>query len=123
MSPLAFELDEMYRYRKFLLLKKISTSFIIGRFISLRLENPEPDIQRQVLTWLQTLCHLGVIIPLEILYNIYTSALQCLDPGLEMNRQEDLALTLEQETNVVKSVQIVTCMLDVLIVQLKIQVS
>lgn len=97
---------------------------IFHRFVSLRLENPEPDVQRQVLTWLQTLCHLGVIIPLEILYNIYTSALHCLDPGVEMNsREEDLVMTLEQETNIVKSVQIYTCMLDVLIVQLKIQVG
>ena len=88
----------------------------------MRLETSEPDVQRQVLTWLQTLCHLGVIIPLEILYNIYTAALQCLDPGVVIG-EEVMEMSLEHETNIVKSVQIVTCMLDVLIVQLKIQVT
>ena len=37
------------------------------RFSSLRLECASPEQQRQVAVWLQTLCHLGVVIPLEVL--------------------------------------------------------
>ena len=85
------------------------------------MESKEPDVQKHVVTWLQTLCHLGVIIPLDILFSMFSTAIKQLDPG-DIPEEENNKMTLDQEADVVKSVQILTCMLDVLIVQLKIQV-
>ena len=83
------------------------------------MESKVPNDQRQVVVWLQTLCHLGVIIPLDILFSMFSAALGCLKPDTE----EDHKTTFEVENDLLKSVQILTCMLDVLIVQFKIQVG
>ena len=53
---------------------------------------------------------------------MFSTALRKLDPG-EIPEEEENKMTLDKEADVVKSVQILTCMLDVLIVQLKIQVD
>ena len=45
----------------------------------------------------------------------------CLKPGY-IDETGKTKMTLDQETNIVISVQILTCMMDVLIVQMKIQV-
>ena len=73
----------------------------------------------EVVIWLQTLCNLGVIIPLDILFPMYTSAIVTLNPDTSDSKG---SLSIEQEEDIVKGVQILTCMLDVLIVQLQIQV-
>ena len=88
--------------------------------MSLRLERGDLEAQHEVVIWLQTLCNLGVIIPLDILFSMYTSAIATLDP---LTSSHTMNLSMEQEEDIVKSVQILTCMLDVLIVQLKIQVQ
>lgn len=88
--------------------------------MSLRLERGELEAQREVVIWLQTLCNLGVIIPLDILFPMYTSAIVTMDPVTSNNKG---SLSIEQEEDIVKGVQILTCMLDVLIVQLQIQVG
>ena len=91
----------------------------VRRFISLRLERGELEAQREVVIWLQTLCNLGVIIPLDILFPMYTLAITTLNPVTSNSKG---SLSIEQEEDIVKGVQILTCMLDVLIVQLQIQV-
>ena len=88
--------------------------------MSLRLERGELDAQREVVIWLQTLCNLGVIIPLDILFPMYTSAIVTMDPVTSNSKG---SLSIDQEEDIVKGVQILTCMLDVLIVQLQIQVG
>ena len=90
MSPLGFELKDMYA------------------FVTIRMNSPEPEGQRQVLGWLQTLCHLGVIIPLETLFKIYHCGITCLAPG-------------PSNAETVRSLQIFARMVDVLIVQLGLQ--
>ena len=102
MSPLAFELDEMYR------------------FVTGRMQCGEPGGQQTVLSWLQTLCHLGVIIPLNILFHIFSLAIACLSPS-SIDNEKGVEVTLAEEQDTMKSVQIFSCMVDVLIVQLKIQ--
>ena len=102
MSPLAFELDEMYR------------------FVTERMQCGEPGGQQTVLGWLQTLCHLGVIIPLNILFHIFSLAIACLSPS-SIDNEKGMEVTLAEEQDTMKSVQIFSCMVDVLIVQLKIQ--
>jgi hypothetical protein len=37
------------------------------------MENPDMDKQQAVLGWMQILCHLGVTIPLDILFNMFTT--------------------------------------------------
>ena len=102
MSPLAFELEEMYG------------------FVTARMMCGEPGGQQTVLSWLQTLCHLGVIIPLNILFHIFSLAISCLSPT-SIDNEEGVEVTLAEEQDTVKSVQIFSSMVDVLIVQLKIQ--
>ena len=75
MSPLAFESEEMYRY-EYQTKQGVFVNLTMFRFISLRLESQYPDDQKEVVIWLQTLCHLGVIIPLEILFTTYSTALR-----------------------------------------------
>ena len=102
MSPLAFELEEMYR------------------FVTVRMQCGEPGGQQTVLSWLQTLCHLGVVIPLNILFHIFSLAISCLSPT-SIDNEKGLEVTLAEEQDTVRSIQTFSCMVDVLIVQLKIQ--
>jgi hypothetical protein len=37
------------------------------------MENPDMEKQQAVLGWMQILCHLGVTIPLDILFNMFTT--------------------------------------------------
>ena len=37
------------------------------------MENPDTEKQQAVLGWMQILCHLGVTIPLDILYNMFST--------------------------------------------------
>ena len=90
MSPLGFELKDMYA------------------FVTIRMNSPEPEGQRQVLGWLQTLCHLGVIIPLDTLFKIYHCGIACLAPG-------------PSHADTVRSLQIFARMVDVLISQIGLQ--
>ena len=83
MSPLAFELEEMYR------------------FVTVRMQCGEPGGQQTVLSWLQTLCHLGVIIPLNILFHIFSLAIACLSPS-SIDNEKGVEVTLAEEEVAVK---------------------
>ena len=39
------------------------------------MENPDTEKQQAVLGWMQILCHLGVTIPLDILYNMFSTGM------------------------------------------------
>lgn len=92
MSPLGFDLNDMYS------------------FITKRMSSPEPESQRQVLGWLQTMCHLGVIIPVDTLFNMYDVGIHSLAPGTHLS-----------PTDTVRCLQIFSRMIDVLIFQLHLQ--
>jgi hypothetical protein len=45
----------------------------MAHFLFRRMENPDMEKQQAVLGWMQILCHLGVTIPLDILFNMFTT--------------------------------------------------
>jgi hypothetical protein len=56
---------------------------LLIQYVYRRMEHPDMDKQQAVLGWLQILCHLGVTIPLDILFNMFTTGrvAVCIAPG------------------------------------------
>ncbi|XP_023340707.1 protein unc-79 homolog [Eurytemora carolleeae] len=90
MSPLGFQLEQMYQ------------------FACRRMDGNDPDQQQTVLGWMQILCHLGVTIPLNILFSMYSS-------GIRAWRKENVV----HDGLILKLLQIYSKMIDVLITQFK----